>query len=98
MSIRPFSSSEINSLKEIFEKYGFKIEGHVNNYFRYSVSTKDKLLIFALKFPVKLPIRLNIPFEIITFRVSLIFKFWNLNQKMYKVLIYLMKMLRDLAI
>ena len=94
--IRPFSSSEINSLRELLEKNGFKIHGLIDNYFRYSISTKDKLLIFSLKFPVKLPIRLSAPFEIVTFRVSLVFKLWNLNQKMNKGIISLIKMLLDL--
>ena len=85
--ISPFSSGEINSLREVFENNGFKIEGNIDNYFRYSISTKKKLIIITLKFPVKLPIRINIPFEIITFRISLAIKLWNLNQKMYKVLI-----------
>jgi len=96
--ISPFSSGDINSLREIFENNGFKIEGYIDNYFRYSISTKDKLIIITLKFPVKLPIRINIPFEIVTFRLSLAIKLWNLNQNMFKVLIYLMKMLRNLAL
>ena len=96
--IRPFSSSEISNLREIIEKNGFKINGKIENYFRYSISTRDKVLLFNLKFPVELPLRLNAPFEVATFRISMVIKLWNLTQKTYKVLIYLMKMLRNLAL
>ena len=36
MSINPFSSNEIKTLKEFIEKNGWKIEKHIENYFRYS--------------------------------------------------------------
>ncbi len=96
--VRPFSSNEISNLREIFEKSGFKINRKIDNYFRYSISTRDKVLLFSLKFPVEmpLPLRLKIPFEVATFRISMVFKLWNLTQKTFKVLIYLMKMLRNL--
>ena len=96
--IRPFSSSEISNLREIIEKNGFKINGKIENYFRYSISTRDKVLLFNLKFPVELPLRLNAPFEVATFRISMVIKLWNLTQQTYKALIYLMKMLRNLAL
>jgi len=97
-TVRPFSSSEISNLREIIEKNGFNINGQIENYFRYSISTKDKVLVFTLKFPVELPIRLNIPFEVATFRISIVFKLWNLTNKTFKVIIYLLKMLRNLAL
>ena len=96
--VRPFSSSEISNLREIFEKNGFKINGHIENYFRYSISTRDKILIVTLKFPVELPLRMNVPFEVACFRISMVLKLWNLTQKTYKILIYLLKMLRHLAL
>ena len=58
MSIRPFSSSELNNLKEVIERNGWKLDGTIENYFRYSVK-KDKLILFTIKFPVSLPLRLN---------------------------------------
>jgi len=97
MSLRPFSSGELVNLKEAFEKNGFKIEGSIENYFRYSVK-KDKLILFTIKFPVALPLRLNFPFEVVSFRISLAFKLWDLNQNTDKVIIFIVKMLRDLAL
>ena len=97
MSLRPFSSGELVNLKEAIEKNGFKIDGTIENYFRYSVK-KDKFILFTIKFPVSLPLRLNFPFEIVSFRISLAFKLWDLNQNTDRVIIFLVKMLRDLAL
>jgi len=97
MSIRPFSSSELNNLREVIERNGWKIDGTIENYFRYSVK-KDKLILFTIKFPVSLPLRLNFPLEIVSFRICMAFKLWDLNQNTYKVILFLMKMLRDLAL
>ncbi len=97
MSLRPFSSTELVNLKEAIEKNGFKIDGTIENYFRYSVK-KDKLILFTIKFPVTLPLRLNFPFEVVSFRISLAFKLWDLNQNTDRVIIFIVKMLRDLAL
>ena len=97
MSIRPFSSGELINLKDAIEKNGFKIDGSIENYFRYSVK-KDKLILLTIKFPVSLPLRLNFPLEIVSFRISLAFKLWDLNQNTNKVIIFILKMLRDLAL
>jgi len=97
MSFRPFSSSELENLKQAIEKNGFKIDGTIENYFRYSVK-KNKLILFTIKFPVSLPLRLNFPFEVVSFRISLAFKLWDLNQNTDKVIIFIVKMLRDLAL
>ncbi|MBY8984814.1 MAG: tetratricopeptide repeat protein [Candidatus Lokiarchaeota archaeon] len=97
MSINPFSSNEIKNLREVIEKNGWKINGSIENYFRYSVK-KEKILIFTIKFPITLPIRINIPFEVINFRVSIAFQLWNLNQSTYTTTLYIMKALRKLAI
>jgi len=97
MSIRPFSSSELNKLREVIERNGWKIDGAIENYFRYSVK-KDKLILFTIKFPVSLPLRLNFPLEVVSFRICMAFKLWDLNQHTYNVILSLMKMLRDLAL
>lgn len=97
MLLRPFSSTELVNLKEAIEKNGFKIDGTIENYFRYSVK-KDKLILFTIKFPVTLPLRLNFPFEVVSFRISLAFKLWDLNQNTDRVIIFIVKMLRDLAL
>ncbi len=97
MSLRPFSTTELTNLKEAIERNGFGLKGTIENYFRYSVK-KDKLILFTIKFPVSLPLRLNFPFEVVSFRISLAFKLWDLNQNTNKVIIFIMKMLRDLAL
>jgi hypothetical protein len=97
MSIRPFSPSEIANIRQAIEKNGWKIEGLIENYFRYSVRD-NKIIIFTIKIPIGLPVRLNIPFEIVNFKISIAFRIWNLNQNTTKFLLYFMKMLRDLAL
>lgn len=97
MSLRPFSTTELTNLKEAIERNGFSLKGTIENYFRYSVK-KDKLILFTIKFPVSLPLRLNFPFEVVSFRISLAFKLWDLNQNTNKVIIFILKMLRDLAL
>jgi len=97
MSLRPFSTTELINLKEAIERNGFNLKGTIENYFRYSVK-KDKLILFTIKFPVSLPLRLNFPFEVVSFRICLAFKLWDLNQNTNKVIILIMKMLRDLAL
>lgn len=97
MSLRPFSTTELTNLKEAIERNGFNLEGTIENYFRYSVK-KNKLILFTIKFPVSLPLRLNFPFEVVSFRICLAFKLWDLNQNTDKVIILILKMLRDLAL
>lgn len=97
MSINPFSSNEIKTVRELIEKNGWKIEKHIDNYFRYSLK-KNKLILFTIKFPITLPIRINIPFEVVSFQISIAFQFWNLNKDIYTYILYFMKALRNLAI
>ncbi|MFX1279657.1 MAG: tetratricopeptide repeat protein [Promethearchaeota archaeon] len=97
MSLKPFSSTEIKNLQEIIEKNGWKINGVSENYFRYSIK-KEKIILFTIKFPITLPLRLNFPFEVASFRVSVAFQIWNLNHNSYTIILYLMKALRSLAI
>ena len=88
---------EIANLREFIEKNGWKIESTIENYFRYSLK-KEKLILFTIKYPITLPLRLNVPFEVVSFKLSLAFQFWNLNQSTYRIILYLMKSLRNLAI
>jgi len=97
MTIQLLSPNELENLRAVIEKNGWKIEGITENYFRYSIKS-NKLLIFTLKIPIQLPIRLNIPLEMLTFRVSIAFKFWNLNSAVNRNILIFMKMLRDLAL
>jgi len=97
MSIRPFSTNEIDNLREVIEQNGFRLNGLIKDYFRYSIS-KNKILIFTLKFPVYLPIQLNIPLEVASFQISIAFRFFNLNQNMYKFILSLMKLIKELSL
>ena len=97
MSIRPFSTNEIDNLREVIEQNGFRLNGLIKDYFRYSIS-KNKILIFTLKIPVHLPIQLNIPFEVANFQISIAFRFFHLNQNIYKFILSLMKLLKDLSL
>ena len=97
MSIRPFSSSEIKNLKEVIEKNGWKIESRVEDYFRFTIN-KNNILIFTQKFPIELKnARLNIPYEIATFRLSIVLKIWHLNKNTSKIILYLLKTLKELS-
>jgi len=97
MTIHPFSVNEIKNLREFVEKNGWKIEAGVEDYFRYSIK-KKKLVLFTIKFPITFPIRINIPFEVVNFRLSIAFQFWNLNQEIFILILYLMKAIRNLAL
>ena len=94
MSINPFSLNEIKNLRGVIEKNGWKINGFIENYFRYSLK-KEKIILFTIKFPITLPLRINTPFEVVSFRVSVVFQLWNLNQHSYGIILYLMKNLRN---
>jgi len=96
MSIRPLSNNELSNLRTAIEKNGWQIYSYTKNYFRYSIN-KEKSLLFTIKLPVFLPLRINVPFEVVNFRASIAFKFWDLNQSTNNTIFYVMKMLRDLA-
>lgn len=97
MSLKPFSSNEIKNLRELIEKNGWNMNGVIENYFRYSLK-KEKIIVFTIKFPITLPLRLNVPFEVVSFRISIAFQIWNFNQNSFTAILYLMKALRSLAI
>jgi len=97
MSIRPFTSSEIESLKEAIKKNGWKADNRVETPFRYTIN-KNNILIFTMKFPIELKnVRLNIPYEIASFRISIVLKIWHLNKNTSKIIIYLLKVFKELA-
>ena len=98
MSIHlPFSPNELKNLQETLQKNGWQLSTSVNNNFRYSLK-REKLIILTIRFPVNFPVRINIPIEIVNFRLSIAFKIWNLNQSTNLLILYLIKMLRNLAI
>lgn len=97
MSITPFSHNQIEWLRNYFEEKGWSINGYIENYFRYSLRN-DKTLILTVKFPVTLPIRLNIPYEIANFKIAIVLKFWNLDNTMKELIGYFVKNFRDFAL
>lgn len=97
MSIRPFTSGEIESLKEAIESNGWKADNRVETHFRYTIN-KNNILIFTIKFPIELKnVRLNIPYEVASFKISIVLKIWHLNKNTSKIIIYLLKVLKELA-
>ena len=42
MSINPFSSNEVKTLREFIEKKGWKIEKHIENYFKQAKKILNK--------------------------------------------------------
>ena len=92
----PFSSKELSNLRQVIEENGWNIKAHFENSYRYSIH-KDKLILFTIKIPVTLPLKFTIPFEIANFQISVAFRFWNLEQNTYKIILYLLKTLKDLA-
>ncbi len=97
MSIRPFTASDITQLIEIYEKNGWHIKGQIQETFLYSLKTTN-LIIFTLRFPLIHPkIRINAPYEIANFKISIAFKLWHLNNKTLRIIIYFIKALKELA-
>ncbi|MGV9199292.1 MAG: hypothetical protein ACOC4M_10775, partial [Promethearchaeia archaeon] len=94
--IKPFSQNELTSLKEFLEENDWHHEGIVENEYRYSLH-KLKLLMLTVKFPVLLPFRLNIPYEIVSFKISIAFQFFHLNKNIYTVLNNLCTLLHELT-
>ena len=98
MSIHlPFSPNELKNLHETLQKNGWQLNTSINNNFRYSLK-REKMIILTIRFPVTFPVMINIPIEIVNFRLSIAFKIWDLNQSTNLLILYLIKMLRDLEI
>ncbi len=95
MSFSPFSPKEIEAFCQFMEKKDWSNNGTIEDSFRYSIH-KNQLIILTLKIPIKLPIRLNIPFELLNFKISMAFKVWNLSQSTYDFIFNLITLLRHL--
>ena len=93
----PFSPNELKNLHETLQKNGWQLNTSINNNFRYSLK-REKMIILTIRFPVTFPVMINIPIEIVNFRLSIAFKIWDLNQSTNLLILYLIKMLRDLEI
>ena len=97
MAIRPLTQNELEKLKEVFKKEQWQIKGKVKEFFRYSIK-QGNFVLFTLKFPLKFPdVSLNVPYEIANFKVSIAFKIWHLNNNSLKIIIYIMRALKELA-
>ena len=96
MSFRPFTSTEIESLKREFEKNGWRIDGAYSDFLRYSIN-RDNLIVLTIKIPITLNVQLSIPFQLSNFRASIAFKLWDLNARSIESLTLFMKYLRFLV-
>ncbi len=96
MSFTHFSQNELQALRFLFREHGWHIKGSTENLFRYSIS-KANLLVLTLKFPIRLPFKIEIPFEFVNFKISIVFKLWNLNQNSNEIITYFQKWLKGFA-
>jgi tetratricopeptide (TPR) repeat protein len=94
MSITLLSQEQIRKLRNLMREKGWKINGLIGNNYRYSFK-QNKFSLFSSRYPIHLPFKLNIPFEIINFKIGLAFKYWNLDRKSLELLKKVMEMLRN---
>jgi len=73
---------------------GWSIKGVIENNYRYSFK-QNKTFLFTLKIPIYLPLKFNVPFEILNFKISIAFKLWNLDKDMLEFLKKLMLLLKN---
>ncbi|TFF97690.1 MAG: hypothetical protein EU541_07875 [Promethearchaeota archaeon] len=96
MAFTPFSQNEVQAIREHLREHEWYIKGTTEQNFRFSISNTN-LLIFTIKFPIKLPIQIQVPFEIACFKISLAFKLWNINQNTNDIITYLQKWLKGFS-
>ncbi len=89
MSYTLLSLNEIQKLHNLMKENGWSIKGVVENNYRYSFK-QNKTFLFTVKIPIYLPLKFNVPFEILNFKISVAFKFWNLDKNMLEFLKKLM--------
>ncbi|MHA1339744.1 MAG: tetratricopeptide repeat protein [Promethearchaeota archaeon] len=64
--MQPFSYSEKNSINSLLEDLGFRMKLKPQNNLRYTI-IKDRYIALTSKYPIGIGLRLNIPFEVISF-------------------------------
>lgn len=97
MSFSPLSSKEIDTFRKFMEQNGWRDKGLPENNFIYSMR-EDRVITLTVKVPIRLPLRLNIPFEIASFKISLAFKVWSLSPTIYKKITILIKLIRKFTL
>lgn len=93
----PLSNNDRKVLKELFQKKGFSNDTEVDNYFRYSISDENVITI-TIKKPIVLPLRLNVPFEIVSFKFSTNLKIRVIDNSTFENINYLIDKMREIGI
>lgn len=96
MAITLLSHTQTQKIKTFMEKNGWSIKCLIEDNFRFSLK-QNKTFILTLKFPVQLPLKFNVPFEILSFKLSIVFKFWNLDKSFIALLKKLMISLKEFS-
>jgi len=94
MSYTLLSLNEIQKVHNLMKENGWSIKGVIENNYRYSFK-QNKTFLFTLKIPIYLPLKFNVPFEILNFKISIAFKLWNLDKDMLEFLKKLMLLLKN---
>jgi len=97
MSLTPLTEKEKNFLHELFQKKGFNNNLKPTNNFRYSILDSN-VIIITVKKPIEIPVRLNIPFEVLAFKLSLSFMIRATDFSTLENLNYLIDRLREIGI
>lgn len=97
MSLTYFSEKDLDFLNKLFMEKGFKDNLEPTNNFRYSI-LDNNIITISIKKPIELPLRLNIPFEIVSFKSSLIFMIRITDFSTLENLNYLIEKLREIGI
>ncbi len=78
MPITPFSNNELDLIKKVLNESGWHLRGFLENYQRFSVK-KNNFVLFSIKLPIELELKINFPIELIKFHTSTSFQFWSMN-------------------
>ncbi len=97
MAFTPISETDKKLINEIFQKKGFRQDLNVESYFRCSISD-DNVITITIKKPITFPVRLNIPFEIVSFQFSLNLMIRVIDSSTFENLTYLIDKLREIGI
>ncbi|MHA1804596.1 MAG: tetratricopeptide repeat protein [Promethearchaeota archaeon] len=78
MPITPLSRAEIESIKQDLRSNGWHSKATMNHELRFSLK-RNNVITLAIKIPLRLAIKTEIPVEIVKFHLSITWQFWNLN-------------------
>ncbi|MHA1729972.1 MAG: tetratricopeptide repeat protein [Promethearchaeota archaeon] len=86
--MRPFSFQERNTISKLLEEIGFRKELTPQNCERYSI-INDSTIALTIKIPISIGVKLNIPFEVVSFYNSFFFRPRLLNSKVLEMINFL---------